>query len=975
MDPIPQSTREDTPGRNPLDENHQSSQSPSQQPSGSADSFKLMLLNCQSIKNKQTEFQTLIEVHQPKIIIGTESWLADSLPDSLYFPENYQVIRRDRDLHGGGIFVCVQKSPDTDVVVTSISQTSEILWLDLILNKTTLTIAAVYKPDRKLGPLDELINSIKEINLNKNPAKFLLICGDLNLPTIQWRNIDPDSRGNEVEKVSQLLNLGLSQMVTEPTRVTDQSSSILDVILTNQPHNVLNVTTEDKFGDHRIVTADIVFEHKISRKPPREVHLYHKADIDQLKAELLLQEEDFTLLCQESDDIDEIYNSFLTIMSSCQTKCVPTKTVKNSSDPPWYNREIRTLMKKTKRLHTKQKRTKLKQHYELYSEYRSALNHAKKTAEEKYLSGNLEDMLKTSQKQFWSFVKYKTKGQHSSVPALKTQSGEMISDPKAKADLLNAQFQSVFTKEPEGDPPQLECKTQEKFSLKDITLVKAGIVKLLMNLNQHKSPGSDGLSPKFLKLAPDELSNYLLLLFNQCLKLRKLPSQWKAANVTPIFKKGCRTAPENYRPISLTSVVCKLFEHIISSNLASFLEQNQLFNEDQFGFRKNRSCELQLHRVCQDIAFILDNSEQADLVFLDFSKAFDTVPHGLLLQKLKAYGIQPDTIQLISSFLSDRTQRVVIDGFASDSVPVTSGVPQGSVLGPLLFLLYINDLPDHIKSKLRLFADDSLLYRKITCGADYIELQNDLNEVLDWCKNWHMKLNLEKCEFMQVSSKRDPVNTVYKLSDHQLARVHSYKYLGLHITSDLNWSNHVNYVTNKASRALYVTRVALSKSSSAVKATAYKTLVRPIVEYSSSVWDPFRVGQINAVEAIQRKAARFCLKKYSRQESVSAMIQDLQWSSLAARRRASRLAIFNKTFNGHGGLNDLSAQIIRSPQEYLRHSHPFRVQSFNCKKDIGHYSFLPRSAREWNVLPKEFMTEKILADPAALRSALLTPRS
>jgi hypothetical protein len=227
---------------------------------------------------------------------------------------------------------------------------------------------------------------------------------------------------------------------------------------------------------------------------------------------------------------------------------------------------------------------------------------------------------------------------------------------------------------------------------------------------------------------------------------------------------------------------------------------------------------------------------------------------------------------------------------------------------------------------------------KISCEADYIALQRDLNEVLDWCKKWHMKLNLEKCEHMKVSSKRDPVSTVYKLSDHQLACVNSYKYLGAHITNDLNWSSHVNYVTNKANRALYVTKLALSKSSTAVKAAAYKTLVRPIVEYSASVWDPFRVGQINAVEAIQRKAARFCLKRYSRQESVSTMIQELQWPSLASRREASRLAVFSRVFNHQEGLSDLSAQIIRAPQAHLRYSHPFRVQNFHTRKDVGFYS-------------------------------------
>src|SRR5882757_10579548 len=254
-------------------------------------------------------------------------------------------------------------------------------------------------------------------------------------------------------------------------------------------------------------------------------------------------------------------------------------------------------------------------------------------------------------------------------------------------------------------------------------------------------------------------------------------------------------------------------------------------------------------------------------------------------------------MKIITSFLTDRTQKVVIDGRASDSIPVTSGVPQGSVLGPLLFIIYINDLPDKIKSKFRLFADDSLLYRKITNEGDIVELQQDLDEVVKWCNECHMELNLEKCEQMQISTKHQPTLSSYSIADHTLSKVSSYKYLGLHIADDLNWNQHINKVLSKANKVLYVTKLALGRSSRPVKEAAYKSIVRPLVEYSSSVWDPYQIGQISAVEKIQRKAARFCLNQYQQRSSVSNMIEELNWDSLAMRRKASRLSTFQRVYN------------------------------------------------------------------------------
>ena len=932
--------------------------------------IKLLSLNCQSLKNKRNEFRTLIETHQPDIITGTESWLNENIPSSNYFPVNYETFRRDRTTPGGGIFICVHKS--LNATLSFVSETSEILWVHILSgNNITIKLAVIYKPDKNLAPIEELTTHIQELNLEKKPSQFIIITGDTNLPQINWNNLDCNSKKEETQKIIQLTELGLTQLVHEPTRTTEHSSTTLDVILTNQPHKFHDLHTEDGIGDHRIILAEIEIHHNLLTKPPRKVFLYHKANVDLLKSEINKSLLEFEKLCTNSDNLDQIYDKFVTVINNASTLSIPSKVIKQSSDPPWYNKNIRYLKKQTRILHAKFKKTRLQPDYEKYSEARTNLNREKRERETTFLSENLNTMLKESQKRFWSYVKFKTKGQHSTVPTLKSKTGELYSDPVEKANLLNNHFQTVFTPHQDDTLPNFSSRTDATLSLTDITLTKVGIVNLIKKLNPHKSPGPDHISPKLLLLIPEEISDYLILIFNKCTQLHDIPKPWKSANITPVHKKGNKSDPTNYRPISLTSILCKMFEHIITSKLASFLEQNNLFNNDQFGFRKNRSCELQLLRVIQDLSLILDNKEEADLVFLDFSKAFDKVPHALLLHKLKSYGLQPDMISLIRSFLLDRTQTVVLDGWSSEPVDVTSGVPQGSVLGPILFLIYINDLPDKIKSKCRLFADDSLLYRKITSQEDISQLQEDLDEVLQWCNIWNMTLNIDKCEHMNVTSKHAPSNSDYKLDQHHMTKVKEYKYLGLHISDNLSWSTHINHIKNKANKVLYVTKLALARSSQKVKETAYKSIVRPLVEYSSSVWDPYHANQIDAVEMIQRKAARFCLNRYQRMDSVTEMLQQLNWKPLATRRRASRLSTFSKVYNREESLDDLSSLVIPAPYGGLRNANPLRIQSITCGKNIGHYSFIPRSIREWNSLPPEILNLNKIRCSSDFRDLLL----
>jgi hypothetical protein len=344
----------------------------------------------------------------------------------------------------------------------------------------------------------------------------------------------------------------------------------------------------------------------------------------------------------------------------------------------------------------------------------------------------------------------------------------------------------------------------------------------------------------------------------------------------------------------------------------------------------------------------MDCKKQVDLIFLDFSKAFDCVSHDILIKKLFSLCPNEKLKLVIKDFLSDRSQRVIVEGATSDSQPVTSGVPQGSVLGPLLFLIYVNDLNKDISSEIRLFADDTVLYREITSLDDHVALQHDLNTVEAWCQQNMMSLNVKKCQMMTVSRLHQFSDFAYCLNNLKLERVSLYKYLGIYVSSDLSWDAHVNFICSKANRALGFIRRQLGKCSQEVKLKAYTALVRPHLEYASCAWDPHVETQINQIEMVQHRAVRFILGQHSRLDSVTEMLSTLKLNTLEFRRKNARLCLFFKIDKGLTPLITPRELQLKPFQRRLDNGRAY--EHFICHSNPFFSSFFPRTVREWNSL-------------------------
>ena len=474
-------------------------------------------------------------------------------------------------------------------------------------------------------------------------------------------------------------------------------------------------------------------------------------------------------------------------------KHVPTKTSSSRYHQPWINAPLRRLIRRKQRAWKKFKKTGKDEDKSRYKDLQKESRRQNRRAHQKYVKNFIQE---DSGKHLWRYVKGKKTDSQGILPLKKN--GLVFSQASDKANILNEQFCSVFTHEDLDNLPDLPDSPYP--DMPDIEISTLGIQKLLKNLNGKKAAGPDGIPCRLLQAVSQELAPALTTLFRTSLDKGETPMAWKHATVQPIYKKGDRSSAANYRPISLTCICCKLMEHVIRSEITKHLDENNILTDAQHGFRKKRSCETQLLLTVDDLASELDKAGQVDTILLDFSKAFDVVPHQRLVMKLHYYGIRGKTLCWVQSFLANRTQRVAVEGELSDIGEVTSGVPQGSVLGPTLFSIYINDIGENIKSCVRLFADDTILYKNIRNQTDSETLQKDLDTLESWETKWQMSFNVSKCHLLTITRKNNPIQCRYSLHGQNLESVKNAKYLGVELSSTLNWKDHIHATAKKANR-------------------------------------------------------------------------------------------------------------------------------------------------------------------------------
>ena len=460
-----------------------------------------------------------------------------------------------------------------------------------------------------------------------------------------------------------------------------------------------------------------------------------------------------------------------------------------------------------------------------------------------------------------------------------------------------------------------------------------------------------------------ELTPAFTFLFQASYDSGILPAVWKSAWITPIFKKGDKCVASHYRPVSLTCVACKLLEHILCSEIRKFLDEHGILTPYQHGFRKFFSCESQLLVTTHDLLKRLDVRDEVDIAILDFSKAFDVVPHKRLLQKLRLYGIEGCTLQWISNFLIGRIQNVMVNGVRSHSRSPTdgdcvfSGVPQGTVMGPLLFLLYMNDLPSVLDpaTACQLFADDRLIYRSIKSLSDHVALQKDLESLHRWGETWGLKFNVSKCNIMHLSHKSVLPTRFYTLGGEVITSVSESKYLGVTFSNNYGtrssqWKSHISQSASNANQRLAFLRHNLGGSPYKLRELAYISLVRSTMEYCGAIWDTTVKEECDRLEIVQRRAARWA-RGAKGIISVTALLKDLDWLPLADQRRHQRLGVFYKIINGQLQVPEHTVDIKRSKSPTLQSNSLTLVRESGRDKHSPYWKgTILRTIPEWKRL-------------------------
>lgn len=892
--------------------------------------------NVRGLNTKIDEFFANTVIYNKSIICLTESWLYENVTYNNLFPPNYSVFRSDRkselNKKGGGVLIAVNNQCPFSHRRYDLENTAECVWIEIKMNDgINLLIGNHYfPPDTELRILTSYLDFLVK-KLDTQNYRILLF-GDFNAPGMNWTTgCCPNttyyySKLKSLELFSSSSLLGLSQINS-----TVPDCNLLDLVFTNVPETLATLADhelvkQDRYHPPILVHLNVNFNSSLNE--PSSYINYSLGDYLYLYSSL----RNFNWNCiHQATDVNLATNILSNVVGKAISEAIPTKTVKKSSYPAWFSTSLRKLIKNKSKAHKNYKKFKTEHHYRIFSDLRKIIKNRIKS-DKLIWQQNIDENLKREPKKFWKYVQSFQKP-NNNYPSVINTNGVTISDKTSIANAFAEHFNSYQVIHNQSID---HCVyTSQNLTLPNIS--HEDVKDAIRKLKPTKSKGTDGIPNFIIKGCADILIPVLAHIFNLSLTTGIYPSKWKEAVITPVFKSGKKNDIKNYRPISILNNFSKLFEIIIHKHISFYI--NNKINSSQHGFIKSKSTTTNLISYLNVIVPVIESQGQTDSIYFDFSKAFDLVPHNILLTKMGNFGLTNGYLSWLKNYLANRQSRVKVDNSLSDPFHILCGVPQGSTLGPLLFLIFIDDICERISSDCLLFADDLKIFRQIKSTTDCLLLQRDIQAVVNWSVENGMQINNSKTFTISFSRKTSIIYFNYLLNNVIINRKDYIRDLGVLLDSKLYFHYHVDFIRSQSLKMIGLIRsITYSFSTPDSLLVLYYTLVRSRLEYASVAWNSITNTDSKKIENIQKKFLSLCAFRCLPNFDLTyiELCDYFKCPSLFSRRSDIDYTFFCKILKGDLLCGSMLSQIyIRVPAKAFRDHNIFYIKKSNSFSPIA----------------------------------------
>lgn len=929
--------------------------------------------NMRSLIPKLPEVRILLSRTKTAVFAASETWLDASVKDAEVNIPGFNVIRHDRNRNGGGVALYIRDSiafnPRPDLVVDGLEAT----WVELLLPKTKgILICAIYRPPADSTFVPRLEESLSRIGIG---TEFYIL-GDINIDFTQ----DNSPLFKSYKGTLDFFNC--SQLIAQPTRITPTTSTVLDHVITNMGDKVKESGVVDVgFSDHLITYCVRGQTKNISHGPNvKKVRSFKNYSAEKLNEELRGTNWLDILI---STDVNYCLDQFVRLFNLAVDKVAPRRELKvKQTSQPWINPLILSGIKRRDQLLRKYKKDK--NNVSLYKEFckiRNSVQRDVKLAKANFFKQKVQQNKGDSDK-LWENLKslgYSDKNVGSSSKIVLEKDGVKVFDSLKVAEMFNCFYTTVASKLVEKLPTPSGIFNVTRNVFRKLYLGKFGfgasftlspvsrhfVRKQLLSLNPKKAVGLDEIASRFLKDGAGSIVEPISHIVNISILTEVVPTGFKEARVVPLFKKGSKLDPGNYRPVSLLNVLSKILERAVHDQMKSYLDKNNVLYENQSGFRGKFSTDSCLIGLTDYIKGEMGKGNLVGMVLIDLQKAFDTVDHEILIEKLRSLNMS--SLSWFRSYLTERQQCVEVDGVRSRFLDVTCGVPQGSILGPQLFLIYINDMRISVDCKLALYADDSaLIFSHKDCGFIAERLSKELSNCKVWLIDNKLSLHVGKteCILFGTSRKLKKVENFPVTCDGvPVNRVSSVKYLGVKLDENLNGKVHADFVIKACSGRisfLYRNASCLDYFSRKILCSA---LIQPFIDYCTSSWYSGLTRKLkNRFDVLQRRMVRFIFFKDGRDHVDERDLLKLSWLSIPDRVDFFKLKHVFKI------RNKMAPEYLMNNFKSVSLAHSYNTRgsahNFFIPKDTSKCptSFATTGMKLWNGLPnflKEVKLENI----------------